>query len=220
MHPGDRSSILLRSTICSLKIKTLLEKGIVVSLEVLYRRGNVSRSVTLDWAPRLSTLELFIAIDPPTMPSDWIVDGTTNFFARWRQHQFFFRVPRCRHPEKSVCLVPVRQWQSKSNNSDARYPWWWNLGDCDIILQILPGPGRTSSHFHRVTKFEDYVPLDNLDRGTKIVLGDKKPVALVEPISVAAGCRHYLVRDAPGFSVQLLRMRGPVRFPDRSDHVC
>jgi hypothetical protein len=115
------------------------------------------------------------------------------------------------------------QWTSDSICSKALYPSYVNLGSCDIVLQIMP-TGVTSEHYHEhengqaVCEIIAPVYTDGLTRAW--MEGEGPPRPFTEPIHIAYGQAHQLIRPSPGFSVHVLKMLSELyRFPDREGHV-
>lgn len=131
-------------------------------------------------------------------------------------------------PPAGVYVSPVDMWKSKSPNSSSLYPWWCTLaGDnntppIDLILQIHP-QGNSSEHEHErepgIAVVERYAPVW-FDGKTELWIEGKKPVPLTSQQSIFPKQAHQLVREEPGFSIQLLRMRSfKYRFPSREGHI-
>ena len=119
-------------------------------------------------------------------------------------------------------------WGSDSASSGALYPWVWNLADdfsnqpgC-IVLQVMPPNSVTSEHFHPDSKLGDvaeiFAPLDR-DPGTVLRRDHTAPTPLTEVTPVDINVAHQLIREADGFSLQLLRMFTPVEFACRELHI-
>src|SRR3989344_5750962 len=181
-----------------------------------WRNDRLAAERRLDWLPRwCDQARLQIMVDPTNPP---IANGWVQ--RRWEGHDFYFCVP---HGE----VKPVHAWQ-QTPASDARYPYFWNLCetysncDCDLAVQILPAGGETSHHFHRATEHELFLALAP-DGATYIRIADQhaRPLGQNEEM-VCSHATHQLFRlwSADDFSIQLLRMKGPVRFPDLRDHYC
>lgn len=186
-------------------------------LDVCYwRNDKLVDERRLDWLPRPcdhARLQIMVGSRYPPTGDGWIA-------RQWHGHVFCFRVP---HGE----VQPVDDWP-QTPKSEALYPYWWNLcetySNCpfDLAVQILPAGSRTSLHRHKLTKDECFLALAP-DGLTHIRIADEPSRPLTrDPEIVRARTLHQLFREeaADDFSVQLLRMHGPVRFPDRSDHYC
>jgi len=136
----------------------------------------------------------------------------------------------------------ANEWTSASATSGALYPWHWDLPRSysntigSIVLQFMV-TGKTSEHYHPAPNpqlaqtienqcassqggsiAETFVPLDK-DSHTILRQDEKLPTGLTAPVDMPWNCAHQLVRDKPGFSVQLLRMNTWVPFQNRSLHL-
>jgi hypothetical protein len=172
-----------------------------------------------DWLPGAASADLFVALDPLVPPPPaW--QGNAMHHTQWvhegQLHDLYVTPP-------FGTVQPLEKWRSDSVQSAAFYPWFFNLcedfSNCpfDIMLQLLP-QGETSHHYHQQTSEERYFPLLP-DGGTMMRRGSNSAVPLRREVAIPAGEPHQLIRTKPGFSLQLLWMNGPVRFPCRSDHL-
>jgi hypothetical protein len=182
--------------------------------KVHYWRGSECRKeIELDWIPEPYVESLLIMIDPIRVPYGWV---HTN----WLGHQMYLSVPQ----GSTINGESADDWKSDSDDSDALYPWWWNLcesysnNDRDVVLLILPDYGETSEHYHDKAE-EVFYPVDHVGSPSRILHGwTRESGELINPIGIKIGIPHKLIRNDPGYSVVLLLIKSPIRFPDRSDH--
>ena len=173
------------------------------------------------------TFSVIIAVDP----TNWI-DVMNLAWGRkveqytWRlgneTHDFFFVTPRVRRNHLHVTKT-TEEWRSTSLGSVSLYPWWVNvpMAGADLICQIHP-QGCSSYHYHApeegVAVAEIYWPILN-DGFTMLRVNGQKPRPLVQRWNILPNQEHQLVRDRPGFSIQLLVMNSrKYRFPCKDGH--
>lgn len=190
-----------------------------MSLDIMCVWEKQTKKFFLDWLDETNKHKVLIAYDPSEDYSGCLLSGRSIVFREWGGHRWYFSVP------EGVVVQPTDDWLSASNNlpngklsvkSQMLYPWYWNFDGYDIVCQIAPPDSVSSINSHNKT-VEVFAPVQNDGQTFLRVGSEEKP--LVKQVRIGLGVPHQIVRKGGGYSVQLLKMMGPIRFPDREDHV-
>ncbi len=181
-----------------------------MSLVIMSMWENQSTHVRLDWV-KPDEHKILIAYDPPIDCCKGLFSGQPIVLREWGGHKWYFSV------SEGAEVQPTDMWRSDSDGSGMLYPWYWNLKEgYDIVCQIAPPNSVSSVNSHEKT-IECFAPVQN-DGHTFLRVGNElKP--LTKEVKIDLGIPHQIVRRGEGYSVQLLKMSGRVRFPSREDHV-
>ena len=188
-----------------------------MSLTVMRIWKGIAQGFTLDWVGG-KDYRILIAYDP-NLDCEKTFYGQPVTLREWGGHRWYFSVP----PEVEV--QPASNWLSDSNGymsdsapsvkSEMLYPWHWNFDGYDIVCQIAPPRSASSCNSHEKT-VEIFSPV--LNSGHTFLKVGKDEIPLQKELRVETGIWHQIIHRGNGYSVQLLKMMGPVRFPRRDDH--